>query len=132
MISELLGNCGEGKRGQWDSFLISLSDQYSLFESRRYLDVLSVLSLVKDKHFQEQGYMENQDTFLSAAMELSCSRMFLHVGSRELSSSFLWCTVDVTQKGRAGKGIYCSLNAPSRKQGAELGESFSNSLVLPC
>lgn len=51
---------------------------------------MSVLSLVKEKRFQEQGYMENQETFLDSAMELYRSRMFLHLGSRESSSS-LYC-----------------------------------------
>lgn len=41
------------------------------------------LSLVKEKHFQEQGYMEAQETFLDAATERYRSRVFLHLGSRE-------------------------------------------------
>lgn len=53
------------------------------------------------------------------------------MGSRELRSSLSWCIIDGTQKGREGKGIYYSLNIPSKiDQVAELHESFINNLIV--
>lgn len=43
-----------------------------------------------------------------------------------------WCTVDATQKGRAGEEVYCSLNILSRKQSSYrmLWKLYNNLLVL--
>lgn len=136
--SNILGLAGEfervgGKRWGQDSFMISpLSDtykenQYSLSEFRRYL---VVLSLVKDKHFQEQDYIETQKTFLCSPMELYCSQMFLQVGSRELSSSLFCCAIEGTQKGGEEREVYCSRILSNNHQAAELHESFTNNLTV--
>ena len=107
--SDILGTAGKF-RGGWQKMGVEFfpyfplsntykENQYSLFEFRRYL---VVLSLVKDKHFQEQDNMEIQKAFLYSSVELYCSRMFLHMGSGELSSSLFWCTIDETQKRGEG------------------------------
>lgn len=59
---------------------------------------ISVLSLVRAKHFQEHGYMENQKTFLYSPRELYLSKMVLYMSSRELRSSLSWGTIGGTQK----------------------------------
>jgi len=59
---------------------------------------ISVLSLVRDKHFQEQDYMENQKTFLYSPRELYLSKMVLYMSSREFRSLLSWCTIGGTQK----------------------------------
>lgn len=80
------GKWGGGPKLGSDSFLISLPKVINRASPARLRsqDLGGLcLSLVKEKHFQEQGYMEDQETFLDAATERYRSRVFLHPGSRE-------------------------------------------------
>lgn len=80
------GKWGGGPKMGSDSFLISLPKVINRAGPARLRsqDLGGLcLSLVKEKHFQEQGYMEDQETFLDAATERYRSRVFLHPGSRE-------------------------------------------------
>lgn len=88
---------------------------------------ISVVSLVKDKHFQEQDYMENQKTVLYSPRELYLSKMILYMSSRELRISLSWCTIDGTQKDET----FIALNILSKNdQVAERHESFTNNLIV--
>lgn len=85
---------------------------------------ISVLSLVRDKHFQEQDYMENQKTFLYSPLELYLSKMVLYMSSREFRSLLYWWDTERWV-------IYCSLDTLSRNdQITELHESFTNNLII--
>lgn len=52
--------------------------------------------------------MKTRKTFFYSSVELYCYRMFLRMGSGDLSNSLFWFTIDKTQKMGEGKEIYCS------------------------
>ena len=47
--------------------------------------------------------MKTRKTFFYSSVELYCYRMFLRMGSGDLSNSLFWFTIDKTQKMGEGK-----------------------------
>lgn len=53
--------------------------------------------------------MKTRKTFFYSSIKLYCYRMFLHMGSGDLSSSLFWFTIDMTENGRGKRNLLFSI-----------------------